>query len=159
MSENQRIVLVNVKAMVPSRQLYSEDRSVQGVYRVYVPAHICNEQAASIALDAFHESVAVKVLDDFDISVFDAKVGRALYEAEDAESYANGAYGDFDGMLYSKPWRAYSTKIEGPLGSDNFIVYAPSLMFASKLIKTSFDNDHAMLQKIVVTPLRNEKSK
>lgn len=70
----------------------SDDAEVAGIYTVEVGCGLSDEEAASAALDAFHSSIAVRVLEDFEFEVFDGE--RELVEAPDAQSYASTDYGD-----------------------------------------------------------------
>lgn len=49
-----------------------EDADVVGLYEVRVPDSVSPYAAANIALDVFHTHIAIRKLDDFDITVEDA---------------------------------------------------------------------------------------
>lgn len=59
-----------------------EDGDVEGRYRVTFDPPVPRALAATLALDEFHETVAVGVLDDFEFSVEDMD-GEALHESDD----------------------------------------------------------------------------
>ena len=61
--------IVTVKAITHRDNLNDYDRNVAGVYLFKVPATLDHPHACEYALDAFHNTVAIAVLDDFDISV------------------------------------------------------------------------------------------
>jgi hypothetical protein len=67
-----------------------EDTGVPGVYSVSVEKGLSEQTMASAALDLFHETIPVTILDDFAFYVIDPGTGRVLEQDEDAESYANG---------------------------------------------------------------------
>lgn len=71
------------------------DQHVAGVYSVEVSSDC--PSPATAALDAFHESVAIDCLDDFEIHVVDLEAGRLIDEVEGAESYSMGSQADFHG--------------------------------------------------------------
>lgn len=73
---------------------YDDDRKVPGIYAVTVPESTSNEEAASIALDAFHESYAVKNLDEFQFTVTD---GSTLLE--ELDNHENGSKADMAGEI------------------------------------------------------------
>ncbi|ADC73116.1 hypothetical protein TK90_2629 (plasmid) [Thioalkalivibrio sp. K90mix] len=56
-----------------------DDRSVPGAYRISdIPRALPDEDAYLWALEAFHRTVAVERLEDFDLSVVDTGTGRIL---------------------------------------------------------------------------------
>jgi hypothetical protein len=65
-----------------------QDEEVAGIYYCQVPEDLDDESACSAALDGFHDTIPVKMLDDFEFSVFDPQTKEFLSEADDAESYA-----------------------------------------------------------------------
>lgn len=75
-------VYVVVGQLVESSKLHEYDTDITGHYEVLVPAFLSDELQAACALDLFHSSVAIKVLDDFSIVV-----GKYL---ESPEIYNNG---------------------------------------------------------------------
>lgn len=154
MTNMNRAIAINVKALVPTRKLDPEDTAVAGVYQVTVPNDVRDEQAASIALDAFHESVAISTLDDFDISVFDLETGMSLDEDEDTESYINGSYGSYEGSIADKAWNVYQVTINNLNKYEEIFVYAPTLVEAKAYInkdKYNIEPDDV----VVVKPWRN----
>jgi hypothetical protein len=60
----------------------SEDQDVPGIYLVLVDASLSDGEKAGAALDEFHDSIGIEVLDDFAIRVF-ADDGRRLEQGED----------------------------------------------------------------------------
>lgn len=68
--------------------LAREDSDVPGTYTATVFAGLSPEDMASAALDAFHSSIAVSVLDDFGFYAFDPDTGAALVESDGHESYS-----------------------------------------------------------------------
>lgn len=86
-------VYVVVGQLIESSKLHEYDKDVTGHYEVLVPAFLSDELQAACALDVFHSSVAIKVLDDFSIVV-----GKYL---ESPEVYDNGdliRLGDYVGI-------------------------------------------------------------
>lgn len=81
---------------VDGRPTHPEDEGLPGVYLVAVPEKTTPEDQASIALDCFHEHMAIKVLDDFEIRAI-GEDGRELPEKEDAAPYTQGHRGEFLG--------------------------------------------------------------
>lgn len=75
-------VYVVVGELIESSKLHDFDKDVSGHYEVLVPSFLSEELQAACALDAFHGTVAIKVLDDFSIVV-----GKYL---ESPEVYDNG---------------------------------------------------------------------
>lgn len=92
-------LIVRVKATVAKRHLHTLDREgVAGEYHFPMPKEAAEEtwtdgQCATAALDDFHESVAIKRLDDFNISVHTPD-GRELFEEDPDEGWS----GDFGGF-------------------------------------------------------------
>lgn len=72
---------------VPNTQLHEEDHQLYTQYHIELDDSVSETQLADVALDVFHENVAVKVLDDFQISVLD-KNQTAL---EPSDEYENGS--------------------------------------------------------------------
>ncbi len=64
-----------------------EDREIPGRYAVEVPEELEDDKAASVALDAFHESIAVECLDDFEFTVTNAE-GLPLEEDGNHQGYS-----------------------------------------------------------------------
>lgn len=88
----RRLLLVSVRASVPVDELSEEDKGVAGVYEVVVPAGIPDAEAASIALDTFHQTQPIGELDLFQITVLD-EGGRMLSPDPDHEDYSKGHLG------------------------------------------------------------------
>ena len=73
---------VCVKALVKKKELDFDDRDVAGDYEICLPPEASEwpeGEQATYVLDRFHETVAIAVLDDFDISVFSEK-GVEVFE-------------------------------------------------------------------------------
>lgn len=68
-----------------------EDSNVSGIYSVAVPSYFSDGKAVSAALDAFHNTIAIKVLDDFEFTVKGPK-HDILVESEDHEPYSLNNY-------------------------------------------------------------------
>jgi hypothetical protein len=83
-------VLILVKPTVPMRDLDSEDKQVPGTYRVELNDCVPTALIANAALDGFHESVPVGVLDYFEFSVHQFESGRVIDEDTAVESYEHG---------------------------------------------------------------------
>lgn len=66
-----------------------EDREVAGRYHVTFEPPVAREHVARLALDEFHDTVAVGVLDDFEFTVEDAD-GTELAETESGASANSG---------------------------------------------------------------------
>ena len=81
-----RIVLIFVRQLVEDELLHKYDIDIKGTYRVEVSSEVTPEVAASIALDAFHSEISVKVLDDFEFKVL--VDGMETAESDD-ESYSH----------------------------------------------------------------------
>lgn len=87
-------------AVVPEthlKEMSEDDAGVVGVYRVMVPKGMKQSSMASIALDRFHETIAVDNLDDFSFYVFEPDTGAVLFEDDATEGYTNGHFaGDLE---------------------------------------------------------------
>ena len=94
-SQVQDKVVVRAKAVVSEDELDSDDKNVAGVYVVEglreKGVQIGHE--ANAALDAFHDSIPVAVLDDFTFEVFNADMSTELEESESIESGEYYNYG------------------------------------------------------------------
>lgn len=73
-----------VLTRVPNTQLHEEDHQLYTQYHIELNDSVSETQLADVALDVFHENVAVKVLDDFQISVLD-KNQTALNQSDKHE--------------------------------------------------------------------------
>jgi hypothetical protein len=86
-------VYVVVEKRVDQSKLHEYDTDIEGHYEILVPSYLSDELQAACALDLFHGSVAIKVLDYFSIVV-----SKPL---ESPETYENGTLeilGDFVGI-------------------------------------------------------------
>lgn len=63
-----------------------DDRTVAGTYDVYLSGDTPADKLEAAALDAFHTSVAVAVLDDFEFSVRDTN-DKIIEDAVESDSY------------------------------------------------------------------------
>lgn len=78
-------LIVRVTAIVDEDELHPLDADVPGDWDVYLEEEAKNwdeGELATAALDDFHNSVAVKVLDDFIIEVYNEN-NEQLFEDED----------------------------------------------------------------------------
>lgn len=83
-SSESLVFTVLAEALVDEALLDEEDVEVPGTYSFDLPgeaAHWTESQQAGAVLDAFHGSVAVGVLDDFEFRVL-APDGREIFEDE-----------------------------------------------------------------------------
>lgn len=81
-------VTVHVIQISSNENLDVDDLNVAGVYEVRLPSTLPLENYAGVALDAFHSSVSVAVLEDFEFSVCDAQ-GIELNEDENYIAYSS----------------------------------------------------------------------
>ena len=86
---NQSIIsfTVRVKSLVKKKDLDFDDKEVAGDYEICLPTEASDwseGQQATYVLDRFHETVAIAVLDDFDISVF-SEQGVEVFEDDPEE--------------------------------------------------------------------------
>lgn len=69
--------VVKVSSRVADCQLHEMDQSVKGFYRAFLPkslmknAEMAEPDVVCHILNAFHSDVAIKILDDFEITVQD----------------------------------------------------------------------------------------
>ena len=84
----------NVIVEPQTKDLYEADLPVPGKYRIAVPSQIPPQEAAGIALDVFHDSVAIKRLEDFSYEVMD-DYGAIISERISNESYSRSSEGEF----------------------------------------------------------------
>lgn len=76
---------------------HDDDDAVAGAYLVEVDADLSEGDRASAALDAFHESIGIKVLEDFEVTTWDAE-GKEIAQGE-AEGYTMGEHAEYLGMI------------------------------------------------------------
>lgn len=110
------VLHVSVRNVTPKRRLHPDDLAVAGLYEAVMPAGMSASDCVTATLDAFHESNGIKVLDDFEIVVFDPETHQILVENDNplvdieaqAEVYA------IEGI----PLRSYDVTVrcEGPDG-------------------------------------------
>lgn len=75
-----------VRAKAVTNKLHSCDIDVAGDYEVSLNEEVVDEQIADVALDVFHDSVPIKVLDDFEFTVLFN--GEVKEPAPEHESYS-----------------------------------------------------------------------
>lgn len=80
-------VLVLATPLQPKSDLHHYDKNVGGTYEVELMDDLAPEDIPSAALDGFHDSIAVKVLDDFNFTVHDADTGVQLHESGEHDDY------------------------------------------------------------------------
>lgn len=85
-----RVYTITIDRLVEEEQLESEDLSVPSDWDVKLPIESVTEnwtpgRCATYVLDDFHESVAIAVLDDFEIRVFDPAGEEICEDFEDEE--------------------------------------------------------------------------
>lgn len=64
---------ITVKTAETLEDLYHEDRDALGTFKVEVPRHLSPAVAAAAALGAFHSTVPIKRLWNFEITVSDER--------------------------------------------------------------------------------------
>jgi hypothetical protein len=69
-----------------SASMHAEDAEIARIYVLKVPASAPEGVQAGLVLDAFHQNVPIKVLEDFDIRVVRSFDGVELAEAADFDS-------------------------------------------------------------------------
>ena len=80
-------LIVRVTAIVDDEDLHPLDENIPGDWDIYLPAEAkdwSEGDQATAALDEFHESVAIKVLEDFTIEVFNEN-NEQLFEDYDED--------------------------------------------------------------------------
>lgn len=93
MAGSADLVPVYVVVRQVSTLLHDLDQELVGHYQVLVPGYLSDELQAAVALDHFHERVAVKILDDFDIHVV-----KPIDSPSDYEDYSLSPLGYFVGL-------------------------------------------------------------
>lgn len=74
-----RIVQISVVATRPGHSNETADAGVPGLYEVAIPiAESAGLNLADLALESFHNCVAIASPEDFDIQVFDPLTGAQL---------------------------------------------------------------------------------
>lgn len=77
-----RTLHIHVSTTVPVEDLHQYDTAIAGVYAAEVDSTLPEGFAAWAALEAFHEKIGIKQLDDFSIQVFDPKTGTYVEQEE-----------------------------------------------------------------------------
>lgn len=90
-------LLINVTSLQARADLDREDVNVAGVYRVDLDFDAAEHQTlakrASMALDIFHSSVAIAVLDDFCITVINPQDRAEVAQDPEHEDYSESDSG------------------------------------------------------------------
>lgn len=81
-----RIVTVKVIPLIPDSRLHPDDRGLPAEIDVELNSQANPTEAADVALDVFHGSVAVKVLDNFSFDVF--LDGEQIHGGDSHEGYS-----------------------------------------------------------------------
>lgn len=89
-----------------------EDEDVEGRYEVEIDAEHA-PFAGDLALDVFHAKIGIKVLDDFEIRVFDARTGQAL-ALQDVWTATDGVGTHYLGRIKAEPVARYGVEISRP---------------------------------------------
>lgn len=87
--EKERHLEIWVRQRVDHDALHVDGQGVSGVYQVMFSPGTPDDEAVTLALDEFHEHHAIKVLDDFDISVVDPQKDNAVLIESDKEVAAS----------------------------------------------------------------------
>ena len=87
-NKKRDVVYVHVTAVVKKSKLHAYDKKIAGVYGVNLKSTCPIDGCANAALDAFHGNYAIKVLDDFSISVQEGSETDSV-EIHQSESYEN----------------------------------------------------------------------
>ncbi|MEJ8837645.1 hypothetical protein [Ramlibacter sp. AN1133] len=123
MTKSQNTFLVNARPLVRVRELRLDDRSVRGVHLVGVNVTVAEKSRAEAALDVFHSTVPVKVLDDFEFSVVDPASGRVLPRDHDHESYSLSEEGEYLEQAETRPLKVGRLLVRAVGGTgENFDV-------------------------------------
>lgn len=91
-------VLIEV-ALTAATASDAEDAHVAGTYLIRLDTRLPRKKWASAALDVFHESVAIGVLDDYEFTVRERETNAALEQDPLHEDYSLSARGDFGGQV------------------------------------------------------------
>lgn len=86
---SNKTVNVRVVCLVDESELDEEDQELPEEVEVVVEDTVPTDQIAKAALDAFHESFAVEVLDDFEFQVWSD--GEEIFENETEDNPVNYA--------------------------------------------------------------------
>lgn len=101
MSE-QRTVYVVARLSDCDEPSDPEDTGVEGVYEIGIDADLPEQDVASAALDAFHCSWPVTILDDFNFEVRD-EAWNEIFEPDDVQTYSLDDRAAFRGQLAQDP--------------------------------------------------------
>ena len=122
-----RELFIHVARQLPKSKLHYYDKEVAGIYMVEVfddpeddddmaagnSAERREELAVTAALNEFHESVAIKVLDDFAIGVKDA-AGNWVGEGDDAPDEDDLPSASLCGMVDGTPSDCFKEDVPPP---------------------------------------------
>lgn len=90
-------LLINVTSLQARADLDHEDVDVAGVYRVdldfYAAEHQTLAKRVSMALDVFHSSVAITMLDDFRITVINPQDRAVVDQDPEHDDYSESNSG------------------------------------------------------------------
>lgn len=93
-------LLINAVAVVDPGQMDYDDQDVSGLYRVDLDLEtvigLSMGKCASMALDVFHSSVPVSVLDDFCFVVLTEDTRTPIQQDQDHEDYSASQCGDIE---------------------------------------------------------------
>lgn len=88
-----RVLYIHVIPNCSEKQLSKQcDRHISGIYAVEVDESLNAVKAASSALDTFHSKIAIGVLDDFEILVYEGT--KQINEDPDHEGYTLSGTGN-----------------------------------------------------------------
>jgi len=81
-------VIIAVKQLVEDDELDYDDRceDIPGTYEIKVPGNVAPDVAVSIALDEFHETIPVSMLEDFEFTTY---IDGKPIEQSDDEGYSH----------------------------------------------------------------------
>jgi len=93
-------LLINAVPLVDPAQMDCEDKDVPGVYRVDLDIEsvigASMHKCASMALDVFHSSVPVGILDDFSFDVLTFDTRTPISQDENHDDYSASHCGDVE---------------------------------------------------------------
>jgi len=120
-------IKVRLQTDKPTSELHIYDKDVAGEYQIEIPDDTPREEISEVALDLFHGTVPIKVLDDFWIEVILPEEGRI---------YILGVDSNNDDEWLSE----YPTRHEADESSDEWCeVYSTSLRLALQTYELAFD--------------------
>ncbi len=111
-------VFIAAVPLVENEDLEEEDQDVPGVYSVVVPKILSIPDRASAALDFFHNSCAVGVLDDFLFCAYDPVTGIVMEESDGNESYSKTHLGRDFTVVTDELSDVFSVQVEAVEGRE-----------------------------------------